>query len=115
MFWPGDEESKSWEYTVAIANGGSIIGRVLPGSLSDHWGQFNVMITVCAASALSMLAVWLPLTSHASEAGTLFVAPFSGFVSGGYTSLLSPCVVSLVDERLENLGMKFGGCLWVHI
>ncbi|RYP12407.1 hypothetical protein DL767_011318 [Monosporascus sp. MG133] len=104
------------QYTVAIANGGSTIGRVLPGFLSDHWGQFNVMIMVSATSALSMLAIWLPLAYHASEAGTLFFAAFYGFISGGYTSLLSPCVVSLVDERLEDLGMKFGiACGFISI
>ncbi|RYP78183.1 hypothetical protein DL771_000660 [Monosporascus sp. 5C6A] len=104
------------QYTVAITNSGSTIGRVLPGFLSDHWGQFNLMIMVSATSALSMLAIWLPLAYHASEAGTLFFAAFYDFTSGGYTSLLSPFVVLLVDERLEDLGMKFGiACGFISI
>ncbi|RYO80075.1 hypothetical protein DL766_009339 [Monosporascus sp. MC13-8B] len=81
----GGMNARLAQYTVAIANGGSTIGRVLPGFLSDRWGQFNVMITVSAASAVSILAIWLPLAHHASEAGTLFFAAFYGFVSGGYT------------------------------
>lgn len=104
------------QYTVSIANGASTIGRVLPGFLSDHLGQFNVMIMVSAMSALSMLVVWLPLAYRPSETGILFFAAFYGFVSGGYTSLLSPCVVSLVDGRLEDLGTKFGiACGFISI
>ncbi|RYP60336.1 hypothetical protein DL769_008168 [Monosporascus sp. CRB-8-3] len=104
------------QYTVAIANGGPTIGRVLPSFLSDHWGQSNVMIMISAASALSMVAIWFALAYDASEAGILFFAAFYGFGSGDYTSLLSTCVVPLVDERLEDVGVKFGvACGFISI
>jgi MCP family monocarboxylic acid transporter-like MFS transporter 10 len=90
------------QYTLAIINAGSMVGRVLPGFLSDHLGQFNVMAIVSAASAIAMLAIWLPLNYYPSDAGIIFFGAFYGFVSGGYTSLLSPCVVSLVDDRVTN-------------
>ncbi|KAI0130230.1 MFS transporter [Xylariales sp. AK1849] len=100
------------QYTLAVANGGSTIGRVLPGYLSDHLGQFNVMVMVTVLSTVAMLGIWLPLYYHPSDGGIMFFAAFYGFVSGGYTSLLSPCVVSLANENLADLGVKFGvGCL----
>lgn len=109
-------DPKLAQYTVAITNAGSTLGRVVPGFLSDHLGQFNVMIMVTTASAIAILAVWLPLEFRPSDAGIVFFSAFYGFVSGGYVSLLSPCVVSLVDGRLEDLGMKFGiACGFVSI
>jgi MFS transporter, MCT family, solute carrier family 16 (monocarboxylic acid transporters), member 10 len=96
------------QYTTAVANGGSTIGRVIPGILSDYMGQFNVMIMVIFMSAVSILAVWLPVNYHPSDAGILFFSAFYGFVSGGYVSLLSPCVVALVDGRVADLNTKFG-------
>ncbi|KAK8208644.1 MFS transporter [Phyllosticta capitalensis] len=100
------------QYTVSIANAGSMIGRVLPGKLSDHIGQFNVMCIVTAGSAITLLAFWLPLSFHPSNAGIVVFAVVYGFVSGGFVSLCSPCVIALVDGRLEDLGIKFGlGCI----
>ncbi|KAK8162236.1 major facilitator superfamily domain-containing protein [Phyllosticta citrichinensis] len=100
------------QYTVSIANAGSMIGRIVPGKLADHIGQFNVMCMVTAGSAITLLAFWLPLSFHPSNAGIIVFAVVYGFVSGGFVSLCSPCVIALVDGRLEDLGVKFGlGCI----
>ena len=100
------------QYTISIASAGSMVGRVVPGWLSDKCGQFNVMVSVTACSAIAMLAIWLPLSYHPSNAGILVFAVIYGFVSGGFVSLCSPCVIALVDGRIEDLGIKFGlGCL----
>ena len=96
------------QYTLALINAGSMVGRVLPGFLSDYMGQFNIMVIVSVGSALAMLIIWLPLNYYPSNAAIIFFGIFYGFVSGGYTSLLSPCVVALVDGRVEDLGLKFG-------
>ncbi|KAK7529475.1 MFS transporter [Phyllosticta citribraziliensis] len=100
------------QYTVSIANAGSMVGRIVPGKLADHIGQFNVMCMVTAGSAITLLAFWLPLSFHPSNAGIIVFAVVYGFVSGGFVSLCSPCVIALVDGRLEDLGVKFGlGCI----
>ncbi|KAA8652418.1 hypothetical protein EYZ11_012397 [Aspergillus tanneri] len=96
------------QYMLAIINAGSIVGRVVPGFLSDHLGQFNVMVLVSVLSAVALLAIWLPVYYAPTDGGIIFFAAFYGFVSGGYTSLLSPCVVALVDGRMADLGLKFG-------
>ncbi|KAJ5470061.1 hypothetical protein N7530_007418 [Penicillium desertorum] len=96
------------QYTLAMINAGSMIGRIIPGFLSDHLGQFNVMVLVSTLSAIALLVVWLPVYYFPTDGGIIFFALFYGFVSGGYTSLLSPCVVALVDGQVADLGLKFG-------
>ncbi|KAJ5387136.1 hypothetical protein N7509_009677 [Penicillium cosmopolitanum] len=100
------------QYTLAMINAGSMIGRIIPGFVSDHLGQFNVMALVTTLSAIALLVVWLPVYYSPTDGGIIFFSLFYGFVSGGYTSLLSPCVVALVDGQVANLGLKFGiACL----
>ncbi|KAJ5750793.1 hypothetical protein N7533_007821 [Penicillium manginii] len=100
------------QYTLAMINAGSMIGRIIPGFISDHLGQFNVMALVTTLSAIALLVVWLPVYYSPTNGGIIFFSLFYGFVSGGYTSLLSPCVVALVDGQVANLGLKFGiACL----
>jgi MFS family permease len=100
------------QYTLAMINAGSMIGRIVPGFVSDHVGQFNIMALVTTLSAIALLAVWLPVYYNPTEGGIIFFSLLYGFVSGGYTSLLSPCVVALVDGQVANLGVKFGvACL----
>ncbi|PWY65659.1 MFS general substrate transporter [Aspergillus sclerotioniger CBS 115572] len=102
------------QYTLSITNAESMIGRIVPGFLSDYMGQFNIMVLVSAFSAVAQLAIWLPVYYAPTNAGFIFFAAFYGFVSGGYTSLLSPCVVALVDGRVADLGLKFGvACLYL--
>ncbi|KAK7992165.1 monocarboxylate permease-like protein [Apiospora saccharicola] len=104
------------EYSLAIMNGATMVGRVIPGYISDFLGSFNVMVSVAATSAVAMLAIWLPLYHVPNDGGILFFAIFYGFVSGGYTSLLSPCCASLVGDKLDGLGLKFGiTCLFLAI
>lgn len=100
------------QYTLALINAGSMVGRIIPGFVSDHLGQFNVMALVTTLSAIALLLVWLPVYYFPTNGGIIFFSLFYGFVSGGYTSLLSPCVVALVDGQVANLGLKFGiACL----
>lgn len=62
------------QYTVAIANAGSMIGRIIPGFLSDRLGQFNMMYFVSTLSGVLVLAFWLPLEYHPSTAGIIIFA-----------------------------------------
>jgi MFS family permease len=112
----GGMNKKLAEYSLAIMNASAMVGRVIPGYVSDFMGPFNVMGIVATTSAIAILAVWLPLNYLPNDGGIIFFAIFYGFVSGGYTSLLSPCCASLVDGKLDDLGLKFGiTCLFLAL
>lgn len=100
-------------YTVAITNAASVPGRILPAFASDYIGQFNTMALVALSSGLSILCMWLPLEIYPSHAGILVFAALYGFVSGGFVSLMTPCVVALAGGRTEELGVKLGGFMAV--
>ncbi|KAK2832019.1 hypothetical protein FQN49_006934 [Arthroderma sp. PD_2] len=104
------------QYTLAIANAGSLVGRIVPGWASDIIGQFNAMCIVTTLSGVLVLAFWLPLEFHTSLAGVTVFALLFGFVSGGFVSLGPPCVVSLADDRVDEIGVKLGGfCLAIAL
>ncbi|KAF4342649.1 monocarboxylate transporter 2 [Fusarium beomiforme] len=103
-------------YTLAIANAGSIVGRIVPGWVSDKIGQFNTMVIVTSLSGILVLAFWLPLEFHTSKGGLIVFALLFGFVSGGFVSLGPPCVVSLAEGRVDDIGVKLGGfCLAIAL
>jgi MCP family monocarboxylic acid transporter-like MFS transporter 10 len=75
-----------------------------------------MMFTVSVLSGVFCVAIWLPLEIYPSEAGIFIFAAVYGFVSGGFVSLAPPCVVSLADGRVEELGIKMGGfCLAIAL
>ncbi|KAI7760034.1 hypothetical protein LZL87_012405 [Fusarium oxysporum] len=103
-------------YTLAIANAGSLVGRIVPGWISDIIGQFNTMVMVTNLSGILVLAFWLPLEFHTSKAGLILFALLFGFVSGGFVSLGPPCVVSLAEDQVDEIGVKLGGfCLAIAL
>ncbi|KAF2131235.1 MFS general substrate transporter [Dothidotthia symphoricarpi CBS 119687] len=104
------------QYTLAIANAGSLVGRIVPGWASDRVGQFNTMCLVTFLSGILVIAFWLPLEFHPSKPGVVIFALLYGFVSGGFVSLGPPCVVSLADGRVDEIGLKLGGfCLGIAL
>ncbi|GES66005.1 MFS transporter [Aspergillus terreus] len=104
------------QYTLAIANAGSLVGRIVPGWISDTIGQFNTMCIVTSLSGILVLAFWLPLEFHTSLAGIIVFALLFGFVSGGFVSLGPPCVVSLAEDRVDEIGVQLGGfCLAIAL
>ncbi|KAB2573373.1 Aspyridones efflux protein apdF [Lasiodiplodia theobromae] len=103
-------------YTLAIANAGSAVGRVVPGWISDRIGQFNVMACVSLFSGVLLLCFWLPLEFHPSSAGIIVFALLYGFCSGGFVSMGAPCVASLAEGRMDEIGLKLGGfCLAIAL
>lgn len=112
----GVMSSEMAQYTLAIANAGSVFGRVVPGWASDHVGQFNVMTIVSLLSGALCLAFWLPLGIEPSFPGIIVFAVLYGFCSGGFVSLGAPCVVSLAEGKLDEIGLKLGGfCLAIAL
>ncbi|VTT66036.1 unnamed protein product [Fusarium fujikuroi] len=103
-------------YTLAIANAGSLFGRIVPGWISDKIGGFNTMVIVTGFSGALVLAFWLPLEFHTSKGGIIVFALLFGFASGGFVSLGPPCVVSLAEDRVDEIGFKLGSfCLSIAL
>jgi len=65
-------------YMIAIINGPSLFGRLLPGMLTDRYGSFNIMILVTGASGL-ICCCW---TKATSMAGIIALSAAYGFTSG---------------------------------
>lgn len=90
-------------YLVAIVNGASVPGRILPGVFGDRLGRLNVLVAAGASTAL-LIFVW-PVVK--TSAGVIVFAAFIGFcsgaiISGGTTSL------TLVAADPRDIGTYMG-------
>lgn len=72
-------------YLVAILNGASFPGRVIPGVLADRFGRFNMLVASAVASGI-LTFCW---TKCESNAAIIVFAVFSGFCSGAIVSGVS--------------------------
>ncbi|KAJ4163990.1 hypothetical protein LMH87_005683 [Akanthomyces muscarius] len=90
-------------YLLPILNAISIFGRVLPGLAADRFGRFNVMLCIALASAVFVLAIWIPVTS---TAGIIAFAALFGFSSGGFVSLAPTLIAQVSDIRF--IGTRVG-------
>ncbi|KAL9567125.1 hypothetical protein ACKAV7_008894 [Fusarium commune] len=99
-------------YTLVIANASSLFGRIVPGLISDKIGHFNTMVIVTGFSGALVLAFWLPLEFHTSKGGIIVFTLLFGFASGGLVSQGPSCVVSLAEDRVDEIGFKLGGFVW---
>lgn len=71
-------------YTLAILNGASIFGRLLPNFIADKFGPYNMIIPFSFLSGV-MIFAWLAVST---PAGLIVFAILYGFFSGSYISLL---------------------------
>jgi MFS family permease len=90
-------------YLLSILNAASVFGRILPGWAGDHLGRFNVQITMCAACAILVLALWLPSRSNAP---TIVFSILYGFASGAFVSIVPALVAQISDIR--QIGVRTG-------
>jgi len=93
----------------ALLNTGSVVGRVIPGLVSDRLGRFNTMIITVGGCAVAVLALWLP--NGNSERMLISFAIILGFVSGGNVSLTPVCIGQLCDSR--DYGRYLSGAMLV--
>lgn len=85
-------------YTLlSLLNAGSVVGRFLPGLLSDRLGRFNIIIATIALSALCVLGLWLPAGDSPGMLVAFAVA--FGFASGSNLSLCAVCLGQLCEAR----------------
>ncbi|EFW98538.1 major facilitator superfamily transporter monocarboxylate [Grosmannia clavigera kw1407] len=90
-------------YLLAIVNGASTFGRIIPGILADRLGRINVLVVGCTTTGICIFC----MTTITSNAGLVVFAIFFGFTSGtiisGISVALSICVA---DPR--NMGTYMG-------
>ena len=95
----GRDETESY-LLLSYLNAGSVLGRVLPGFVSDHFGRFNIIILTIALCVITVLALWLP--AHGSQPMLIAYSVLFGFASGSNLGLVPVCLGQLCDHR------KFG-------
>lgn len=69
-------------YMIAILNGASIFGRIIPGILADKFGRLNMLATAALSTGIILLC-W---TRVDSTAGLVVYAVMFGFCSGAIIS-----------------------------
>ncbi|PPQ96481.1 hypothetical protein CVT26_010475 [Gymnopilus dilepis] len=92
-------------YTIAMLNGGSVLGRIVPNIFAHKAGAFNVMIP-CVYSASILIFCTLAINS---AAGIIIFAILYGFFQGSYASLLAPMIGTTAVNDAE-IGARLGIC-----
>lgn len=82
-------------YTLVVANGGSLIGRIAVGWASSMIGSLNAFSIVTFICGTLVLTVWLLLEYYTSSIGILAFAFLYGLFSGGCVNLGPPSLVAL--------------------
>lgn len=96
------------QYLIAILNGSSIFGRVIPGWLGDKIGRFNIMLITTTLSTILVLAMWIP--SKGNGPIIAFAALF-GFTSGTFVSMAPALVVQI--SKVQDIGVRTGTSFFI--
>ncbi|KAH6858960.1 major facilitator superfamily domain-containing protein [Alternaria rosae] len=97
-------------YLIAVLNGVSCLGRLLPGYAADKIGRFNTLFIMIVFTLLWMLVLWLPLGTTSLPALYAFAALF-GFGTGSWMALTPACVGQLC--RAEEFGRYYGSMYFI--
>lgn len=90
---------------VAISNGCSTFGRLLPGLAGDYFGHFNVLVCMILCTAAFTGAILVPFGSTSLKALYAFSALW-GFGSGSFISLTPVCMGKTCET--EDYGRYYG-------
>jgi MFS family permease len=90
-------------YLLAILNGSSIFGRLVPSAMAGKLGVVNTFIVIYFLSAVSVF-YWI---SASNAAGNIAFAVLYGFFSGGVVAF-QPVVLTYITEDLSYLGTRLG-------
>ncbi|KAJ6562335.1 major facilitator superfamily domain-containing protein, partial [Mycena capillaripes] len=90
-------------YVLAIMNGGSVGGRLLPNFVADRVGPYNMLIPCLAISSALTFSIFGLKTC----AGIVVFAALYGFWSGSYVSLIPTLIVQSASHRGEH-GTRMG-------
>ena len=97
-------------YLIAILNGVSCLGRILPGYAADKIGRFNTLAIMIVFTLVFMLVLWLPFGSTSLPALYAFSALF-GFGTGSWMALTPACIGQLC--RAEEYGRYYGSIYFI--
>ena len=101
-------------WLLAIINGASLPGRVLPGFFADYMGSFNVMIP-CAFVTSLLLWMWYVITT---PVGIYIFAALYGFTQGAMISLQAASNASICKDLREIgtiMGMSSACCSIAYV
>lgn len=90
-------------YLLAIVNGASTFGRIIPGLLADKYGRLNTF----GLGGIATGVVVLCLNSATSTAGLVVYSIVFGFTSGTIISGVS-AAISICTDDPRNLGTYMG-------
>lgn len=88
---------------LSLLNAGSVVGRFLPGLLSDKFGRFNMIIITITLCAATILGIWLP--AGGSKGGLVAFCVAFGFASGSNLGLIPVCLGQFCGP--QNYGRYF--------
>ncbi|KAF2969844.1 hypothetical protein GQX73_g3729 [Xylaria multiplex] len=91
------------KYLLAILNGSSVFGRLMPSALSKWFGILNAFIITVSLSSVSIF-YWI---SVSNIAGNIAFSVLYGFFSGGVVAF-APIVLTSLTEDLSYLGTRLG-------
>ncbi|KAF2007034.1 MFS general substrate transporter [Amniculicola lignicola CBS 123094] len=97
-------------YLIAILNGVSCFGRILPGYVADKIGRFNTLLIMIVFTLFFMLVLWLPF-GHKSLPALYCFAAFFGFGTGSWMALTPVCIGQLC--RAEEFGRYYGSMYFI--
>lgn len=100
----GNLPSSVLNYSVAILNATSILGRIAPAYLADRVGRLNVLTPFVFLTGLFPLVFWLP--SRGESLFVLFLVMW-GIASGCFISMFPSCVGQLfgVKHTLSGIAL----------
>lgn len=88
---------------IGLTNAGSTLGRLIVGTFSDRFGNFNSFVICIWVGALSMMVIW----PFCKSFGTLiFFGVFYSFFSGGFISLQPACLAEIIG--ISAMGSAIG-------
>lgn len=90
-------------YLVAMLNGASIFGRILPGIAADKFGRLNVLAATGASTGI-LVFVWPKVSG---TAGIIVFSIFFGFTSGAIVSG-GTVALSMCPDDLKDMGTWMG-------
>lgn len=93
-------------YLLAIINGGSVLGLLVPNFLADRTGPLNMQIVFGLVAAI-LAFCWISIRN---TGGIIAFAILYGFFSGTFVSLAGPIMVSL-SPNYATVGTRMGMAL----
>lgn len=104
----GIKESDAY-MLIMVVNLTGILGRWIPGYMSDIIGRFNVAIMMILSLGIVMLAGWLPFGTDLTN--MYVISGLYGFFSGSIFSLLPVCCGQI--SKTEEFGRRYSTMYFV--